>query len=56
MALSNKDFVGEKLAASIAAPHGAAVFRAHQVRRTRRVIDTVELLRIGLDPRSVTDP
>lgn len=60
MALSNKDFVGETLAVSIdqrvdgtlaatsiAAVQGAAVFRAHQVARTRRVIDTIALLDRG---------
>ena len=52
MALSNKDFVGETLdlpvdqrlegtlaATAIAAWQGAAVFRAHQVRATRRVVE-----------------
>ena len=52
MALSNKDFVGETLdlpvdqrlegtlaATAIAAWQGAAIFRAHQVRPTRRVVD-----------------
>lgn len=52
MALSNKDFVGETLdlpvgerlegtlaATAIAAWQGAAVFRAHQVRPTRRVVE-----------------
>ncbi|MGH3864490.1 dihydropteroate synthase [Actinokineospora sp.] len=61
MALSNKDFIGETVAAAIdervdatlaataiAARHGAAVFRTHQVARTRRVLDTVELLRDGM--------
>ncbi|WP_447005696.1 dihydropteroate synthase [Saccharothrix isguenensis] len=54
MALSNKDFVGETLgvevrdrvdgtlaATSVAAWTGAKVFRAHQVRQTRRVVDMV---------------
>ncbi|MBP2472103.1 dihydropteroate synthase [Crossiella equi] len=54
MALSNKDFVGETLgvplpervdgtlaATAIAAAAGSAVFRAHQVGRTRKVLDTV---------------
>jgi dihydropteroate synthase len=54
MALSNKDFVGETLGAgvedrvdgtlaatSVAAWAGAKVFRAHQVRQTRRVVDMV---------------
>jgi dihydropteroate synthase len=52
MALSNKDFVGETLgvgltervdgtlaATAIAAYHGAAMFRAHEVRRTRQVVE-----------------
>ncbi|HEV8558478.1 MAG TPA: dihydropteroate synthase [Actinophytocola sp.] len=54
MALSNKDFVGETLGAeladrvdgtlaatSVAAFAGARVFRAHQVRQTRRVVEMV---------------
>jgi len=54
MALSNKDFVGETLgvpvadrldgtlaATAVAAWTGARVFRAHQVRRTRRVVEMV---------------
>ena len=54
MALSNKDFVGETLgveltdrvdgtlaATSVAAFHGARVFRAHEVRQTRRVVEMV---------------
>ena len=54
MALSNKDFIGETLGAeladrvdgtlaatSVAAFGGAAVFRAHQVRQTRRVVEMV---------------
>ncbi|XVS65306.1 dihydropteroate synthase [Actinosynnema sp. CA-299493] len=54
MALSNKDFVGETLGAeladrvdgtlaatSVAAWTGAKVFRAHQVRQTRRVVEMV---------------
>jgi dihydropteroate synthase len=54
MALSNKDFVGETLgtelddrvdgtlaATSVAAWCGARVFRAHQVRQTRRVLEMV---------------
>lgn len=58
MALSNKDFVGETLgvelhervegtlvATAIAAVAGAAVFRAHEVARTRKVLDTVARLR-----------
>ena len=58
MALSNKDFVGETLdlpvderlegtlaATAIAAWQGAAVFRAHQVRPTRRVVDMAAAIR-----------
>ncbi|GAA3872016.1 dihydropteroate synthase [Saccharothrix violaceirubra] len=54
MALSNKDFVGETLGAevdervdgtlaatAVAALAGAKVFRAHQVRRTRHVVEMV---------------
>jgi dihydropteroate synthase len=54
MALSNKDFVGETLgvgleervdgtlaATAVAAWSGARVFRAHQVRQTRQVLDMV---------------
>jgi dihydropteroate synthase len=54
MALSNKDFVGETLdvdladrvdgtlaATSVAAWSGARVFRAHQVRQTRKVVEMV---------------
>ena len=54
MALSNKDFVGETLgtgvddredgtlaATAVAAQAGARVFRAHQVRRTRHVLEMV---------------
>jgi dihydropteroate synthase len=54
MALSNKDFVGETLgvglrdrvdgtlaATALAAHAGARVFRAHQVRRTRHVLEMV---------------
>ena len=58
MALSNKDFVGETLdlpvdqrlegtlaATAIAAWQGAAVFRAHQVRATRRVVEMAAAVR-----------
>ncbi|MEU6643930.1 dihydropteroate synthase [Saccharomonospora sp. NPDC046836] len=58
MALSNKDFVGETLnadlhdrvdgtlaATAVAAWEGAAVFRAHEVRRTRQVVDMVASIR-----------
>ena len=58
VALSRKDFIGETLdlppderlegtlaATAIAAWHGAAVFRAHDVRATRRVLDMVGAIR-----------
>ena len=58
MALSNKDFVGETLGAGIdervdgtlaatavAAMAGARVFRVHQVRRTRHVLEMVASIR-----------
>ena len=58
MALSNKDFVGETLdvaladridgtlaATSVAAMAGARVFRAHEVARTRKVVDMVASIR-----------
>lgn len=58
VALSNKDFIGETLdlpvderlegtlaATAISAWLGAKVFRAHQVRATRRVLDTVASIR-----------
>jgi dihydropteroate synthase len=58
VALSNKDFVGETLdlpvdarlpgtlaATAISAWHGARVFRAHQVRETRQVLDMVAAIR-----------
>jgi dihydropteroate synthase len=57
MALSNKDFVGETLGAglrdrvegtlaatAVAAHAGVAVFRVHEVDRTRRVLETVAAL------------
>lgn len=63
MALSNKDFIGETLdlpttervegtlaATAIAAWHGAAVFRAHQVRATRRVVDMAAAISGTRDP------
>lgn len=62
MALSNKDFVGETLgvgllerlegtlaATAVAALAGAAVFRAHQVLPTRRVVEMVASIR-GIRP------
>jgi dihydropteroate synthase len=58
VAISNKDFVGETLdvpvdqrlegtlaATAVSAWHGARVFRAHQVRETRRVVDMVAAIR-----------
>ena len=65
VALSRKDFVGETLdlppadrlegtlaATAISAWHGARVFRAHDVRATRRVLDMVASIR-GTRPPSV---
>lgn len=64
VALSNKDFVGETLdldvgerlsgtlaATAVSAWLGARVFRAHQVRETRQVLDLVATLR-GVRPPS----
>ncbi|GIF70672.1 dihydropteroate synthase [Asanoa siamensis] len=58
VALSNKDFIGETLdvpvdqrlegtlaATAVSAWLGARLFRAHQVRETRRVLDTVSAIR-----------
>jgi dihydropteroate synthase len=58
MALSNKDFVGETLgvplvdrlvgtlaATALAANAGAAIFRAHEVRETRQVLEMVAAVR-----------
>jgi dihydropteroate synthase len=58
VALSNKDFIGETLdlpvdqrlegtlaATAVSAWLGARVFRAHHVRETRRVLDTVSAIR-----------
>jgi dihydropteroate synthase len=65
VALSRKDFIGETLdlppaerlegtlaATAISAWHGARVFRAHDVRATRRVLDTVASIR-GTRPPAV---
>jgi dihydropteroate synthase len=65
VALSRKDFIGETLdlppaerlegtlaATAISAWHGARVFRAHDVRATRRVLDTVAAIR-GTRPPAV---
>ena len=64
MALSRKDFVGEVLdalpderlegtlaATAVTAWLGARVFRAHDVRATRRVLDVVDALRGTREPR-----
>ncbi|HEX3792006.1 MAG TPA: dihydropteroate synthase [Pseudonocardiaceae bacterium] len=66
MALSNKDFVGETLgvgvservdgtlaATAIAAYRGAAVFRVHQVRRTRHVVEMAASIGGGRAPAGV---
>ncbi|WP_250446345.1 dihydropteroate synthase [Actinotalea sp. C106] len=63
MALSRKDFVGESLdlpveerlegtlaATAVAAWQGAAVFRTHDVRPTRRLVEMVAVLRGDLPP------
>jgi dihydropteroate synthase len=63
VALSNKDFVGETLdvpvderlegtlaATAVSAWQGARVFRAHQVRPTRRVLDMVAAIRGDRQP------
>lgn len=65
MALSRKDFVGETLglppaerlegtlaATALAAWLGARVFRAHDVRATRRVLDMVAAVRDEAPPRA----
>jgi len=65
MALSNKDFVGETLgvgltervdgtlaATAIAAHHGAAMFRAHEVRRTRQVVEMAASINGARPPTS----
>ncbi|SDP34956.1 dihydropteroate synthase [Actinopolyspora xinjiangensis] len=65
MALSNKDFVGETLgtelservtgtlaATALAARDGAAVFRAHEVRQTRQVLDMVAGITGDREPAS----
>lgn len=67
MALSRKDFVGETLglgpderlegtlaATAVAAWNGAKVFRAHDVKETRRVLDMVAALRGDILPQRVT--
>jgi dihydropteroate synthase len=65
VSLSNKDFVGETLdvpvperltgtlaTTAVAAWLGAAVFRVHQVRETRQVVDMVAAIR-GVRPPAV---
>ncbi|SES44331.1 dihydropteroate synthase [Actinokineospora terrae] len=67
MALSNKDFVGETLdvtldervegtltATAVSAWAGAKVFRAHQVARTRQVVDMVACIAGTRPPARVT--
>jgi dihydropteroate synthase len=57
VSLSNKDFVGESLdlpvgerligtlaATAIATMHGARIFRVHEVRETRQVVDMVDVI------------
>jgi dihydropteroate synthase len=63
VALSNKKFIGETLdlvaserlagslaATAVAAWQGARVFRAHQVRETRQVLDMVAAIRGTIQP------
>jgi dihydropteroate synthase len=63
MALSNKDFVGETLgvdleervdgtlaATALAAGDGAKVFRVHEVRRTRHVLEMVAAIQGSRPP------
>jgi dihydropteroate synthase len=65
VALSNKDFIGETLdlpvrerlpgtlaATAVAAWQGARVFRAHEVRPTRQVLDMVAAIRGTMPPRA----
>lgn len=67
VSLSNKDFVGETLdlptgerlvgtlaATSIAAWHGARVFRVHNVVETRQTLDMVASIRGGRPPANAT--
>ena len=66
VSLSNKDFVGETLdlpvdervagtlaATAVSAWLGARVFRAHQVRETRQVLDTVSAIQGDIPPARV---
>jgi dihydropteroate synthase len=63
VSLSNKDFVGETLnvppeervtgtlaSTAICAWHGARIYRVHQVRQTRQVLDMVSAIRGDLPP------
>jgi dihydropteroate synthase len=63
VSLSNKDFVGETLnvppeervtgtlaTTAISAWHGARIYRVHQVRQTRQVLDMVSAIRGDLPP------
>ena len=63
VSLSNKDFIGETLnappddrlvgtlaATSICAWQGARIFRVHQVRETRQVLDMVSAIRGEIPP------
>ncbi len=67
VALSNKDFVGETLglpteerlsgtlaATAVSAWHGAQVFRAHEVRETRQVLDMVASIKGDRPPSRAT--
>jgi dihydropteroate synthase len=66
VSLSNKDFVGETLglpvgerlpgtlaATAISAWHGARVYRVHEVRETRQVLDMVASIRGTREPSLV---
>jgi dihydropteroate synthase len=66
VSLSNKDFVGESLdlpvgerltgtlaATAIATLHGARIFRVHEVRETRQVVDMVDVI-VGRRPPART--
>ncbi|MGH3331394.1 MAG: dihydropteroate synthase, partial [Nocardioidaceae bacterium] len=66
VSLSNKDFVGETLdlpvgdrvsgtlaATAISAWHGAQVYRVHEVRETRHVLDMVSSIRGTRPPARV---
>jgi dihydropteroate synthase len=66
VSLSNKDFVGETLdlpvgerlsgtlaATAVCAWHGARVYRVHQVRETREVVDMVASIKGDRPPAKV---